>query len=160
MNFTKDLPPEVARSPNTPPDDSRDPKTIRRDAGALLRDAEYRLTRKAIEMAEAGNPNVLLSLLERIYPKQRTLDVELTELCRADDAEFALKEIIKAVSSGQIALSEGKTLTTLVEALARALDATDRRTVSANLERRIKSVEATLVSLLDALRGPPQPPRP
>jgi hypothetical protein len=71
-------------------------------------------------MAEAGNPNVLLSLLERIYPKQRTLDVELTELCRADDAEFALKEIIKAVSGGQIVLSEGKTLTTLVEALARA----------------------------------------
>ena len=47
---------------------------------ALLKEAEEDLLRKAIEMAKAGDGPMLKFLLDRILPKERSIQVELPKL--------------------------------------------------------------------------------
>src|SRR6185369_2967064 len=72
-------------------------------AEALLRNEELELVRKAIEMAKAGDAQMLKFLLDRILPKERSVDVDLPPIDRASDAADALRAIIQAVSAGRIA---------------------------------------------------------
>jgi hypothetical protein len=47
---------------------------------ALLKEAEEKLLRKAIEIAEAGDVPMLKFLLDRTLPKERSIHVELPKL--------------------------------------------------------------------------------
>ena len=67
-------------------------------AEALLRNEELELVRKAIEMAKAGDAQMLKFLLDRILPKERSVDVDLPPIDGASDAADALRAIIHAVS--------------------------------------------------------------
>ena len=60
---------------------------------ALLKEAEEELLRKAIEMAKAGDGPMLKFLLDRILPKERSIQVELPKLLVASDAVDALGRI-------------------------------------------------------------------
>jgi len=55
-------------------------------AQALLEGEEVELVRKAIELAKAGDVQMLKFLLDRILPKERPVHVDLPVMDRADDA--------------------------------------------------------------------------
>jgi hypothetical protein len=74
-------------------------------AQALLKGEEVELVRKAIELAKAGDVQMLKFLLDRILPKERPVHVDLPVMERADDAVDALGAIVNTVGTGQIAPS-------------------------------------------------------
>jgi hypothetical protein len=121
-----------------------DRETTSRTTDALLKEAEYRLTRRGLELAE-DNVQVLLFFLERIHPKDRPININLPEVSCDYDALDAFRELLKAIASGQILGREAKVIATVLESYARALK-------DNNLESRIKALEATDRALLSALR--------
>jgi hypothetical protein len=113
-------------------------------AQALLEGEEVELVRKAIELAKAGDVQMLKFLLDRILPKERSVRVDLPAMERASDAVDALGAIIDAVGSGRIAPSEGSALASLVAAYARTINVED-------LELRLDVVERKLQRTLDSV---------
>src|SRR5215475_6828592 len=79
-------------------------------AEALLRGEETELVRKAIELAKGGDVQMLKFLLDRILPKERSIQVDVPHMVAASDAVEALRAIIESVSTGQIAPHEGVSL--------------------------------------------------
>jgi hypothetical protein len=88
-------------------------------AEALLKSEETELVRKAIELAKAGDVQMLKFLLDRILPKARSVCVDLPPMDHASDAIDAIGKIIEAAGTGQIAPTEAATLASLLEASAR-----------------------------------------
>jgi hypothetical protein len=109
-------------------------------AEVLLKGEEVELVRKAIELAKAGDTQMLKFLLDRILPKERSVRVDLPSMERADDAVDALGAIINAVGTGQIASSEAAALATLVAAYARTINVYE-------LESRLDKIERDLIRL-------------
>jgi hypothetical protein len=107
---------------------------------ALLKEAEEKLLRKAIEIAQAGDVPMLKFLLDRILPKERSIHVELPKLFVASDAVDALGAIVDRVANGQIAPYEAASLATLIDGYARAFKVED-------LELRLDSLERELQKL-------------
>jgi hypothetical protein len=103
-------------------------------AEALLKGEEVELVRKAIELAKAGDTQMLKFLLDRILPKERSVRVDLPQMERADDAVDALGADINAVGAGQIAPSEAAPLATLILAYARTINVHE-------LESRLDKIE-------------------
>jgi hypothetical protein len=95
--------------------------------------------RKAIELAKAGDVQMLKFLLNRILPKERSIRIELPSLDRSSDAVDALVTVIDAVGSGQIAPSEGSALASLVAAYARLIDIAKFEQRLENTEKQLKS---------------------
>src|SRR5437868_8996912 len=91
-------------------------------AEALLKGEEVELVRKAIELAKAGDTQMLKFLLDRILPKERSVRVDLPAMERPDDAAGSLGAIIDALGTGQIAPSEAAALASLVATRARILN--------------------------------------
>jgi len=88
-------------------------------AQALLRGEEVELVRKAIELAKAGDIQMLKFLLDRILPRDRPLQLNLPVMENASDAPDVLAAVTEAVGAGQIAPSEASALATLVGTYAR-----------------------------------------
>ena len=55
-------------------------------AEALLKGEEVELVQKAIELAKAGDTQMLKFLLDRILPKERSVRVDLPEMDCSSDA--------------------------------------------------------------------------
>jgi hypothetical protein len=115
-------------------------------AEALLRDEEIELVRKAIEMAKAGDAQMLKFLLDRILPKERSVRVDLPPIDHASDAVDAVGAIIEAVATGQIAPNEGSALATLVATYARTIN-------DAKVELRLDDIEKRQKEIQDALEN-------
>jgi hypothetical protein len=115
-------------------------------AEALLRDEEIELVRKAIEMAKAGDAQMLKFLLDRILPKERSVRVDLPPIDHASDAVDAVGAIIEAVATGQIAPNEGSALATLVATYARTVN-------DAKVELRLDDIEKRQKEIQDALEN-------
>jgi hypothetical protein len=111
-------------------------------ADALLKGEEVELVRKAIELAKAGDTQMLKFLLDRLLPKERSVRVELPEVDRSSDALDALAAVINAVGTGQISPSEATALASLVGAYARLISV-------AELEERLDNMERELSDLRD-----------
>jgi hypothetical protein len=109
-------------------------------AEALLKGEEEELVRKAIELAKAGDTQMLKFLLDRILPKDRSVRIEIPEMQRADDAVDALGAIINAATNGEIAPSEAAAFASLVAVYARTIEAAD-------LESRLETIEKDLKDL-------------
>jgi hypothetical protein len=101
--------------------------------------------RKAIELAKAGDTQMLKFLLDRILPKERSVRVELPAMEYAYDAVDALGAIIDAVGTGRIAPSEAAALANLVAVYARTIDVAD-------LESRLETIEKDLKDLKRILK--------
>jgi hypothetical protein len=127
-----------------PEENNSDGETTPRTADALLKEAEYRLTRRGIELAE-DNVQLLLFFLERIHPKDRPININLPEVSCDLDALDAFRGLLKAIAGGQILGRDAKVIAALLESYARALK-------DNNLDSRIKALEATDRALLAALR--------
>jgi hypothetical protein len=104
---------------------------------ALLEDEAEALTRKAVELAIAGDTTALRLALERIAPPRRDAPVPfaLAPMNSAADAAAAMASILDAVASGDVTPGEGSSLAALVEQYRKTLETTE-------LEARIATLEA------------------
>lgn len=95
------------------------------------------LTRKAIDMALAGDTVAMRLCLERLASpvKDRPISVALPALAGANDAPKAMAVIVAAMSAGEVTPAEAAAIAGVVE--------TYRRTVeTAEIERRLAVLEA------------------
>jgi hypothetical protein len=117
-------------------------------AQALLEGEEVELVRKGIELAKAGDVQMLKFLLDRILPKERSVRVDLPAMDCAVDAVDALGAIIDAVGSGRISPSEGSALASLVAAYARTINVQDLELRLDNMEKKLDESLFTLENKL------------
>jgi hypothetical protein len=103
----------------------RGSKNRRSAISAALLGEEQVLVGKAVELAKAGDTQMLKFLLDRILPRDRAVKVELPKMEYAGDAVEALGSIAQAMSEGKISPSEGAALAAVVNSYARAIDIAD-----------------------------------
>jgi hypothetical protein len=116
-------------------------------AEALLRAEEEELVRKAIEMAKAGDAQMLKFLLDRILPKDRSVEIDLPPMSRALDAVNVLETITEAVGAGRIAPSEAVALQGLVMARARIMSEAELMSRLEDVEQRQNKFQQDLQNL-------------
>ena len=104
---------------------------------ALLDGEAEALTRKAIDLALAGDGAALRLCLERIAPPRRDAPVafNLPPMQSAADAAAAAGAVLEAVALGDLTPTEGAHVMALVETFRRTLEATE-------LEARLTALEA------------------
>jgi len=127
-------------NPSGRPQGSRNKTTLAVEA--LLGGEAEGLTRKAIEIALAGDIGALKLCLERIAPvrKDREVAFSLGNLETATDVSAALSDILRAVSEGQITHLEG-------EIISRVLDAKHEAIATVDYEQRIMALEIFMKDL-------------
>ena len=103
---------------------------------ALLEGEGEALTRKAIEMALAGDSVALRLCLDRIAPPRRDSPVTfpLPRMTTAHDAAQAAGAVLDAVSMGELTPIEAIQIMGLVDSFRRALEITEMETRIAALE--------------------------
>ncbi len=109
-------------------------------ADALLEGEQEELLRKAIELAKAGDPQMLKFFLDRILPKERPVKIDLPPLENHRDLTPVYTAILQAVARGEVAPNEGSALMALVANLARFID-------DADVEARLRRLETELNDL-------------
>ncbi len=109
--------PGQSGNPSGRPRGSRNRTTLA--AQALLDGEGEKLTRKAIDMAHAGDTVCLRLCLDRILPprRERVVTLDLPDIAGADVAP-ALAAIIKATASGELTPTEAKSLSDMIAAYA------------------------------------------
>ncbi|MBY9067623.1 hypothetical protein K1X12_11990 [Hyphomonas sp. WL0036] len=103
---------------------------------ALIDGEGEALTRKAIDMALAGDTVALRLCLERLAPPRKDAPVRFTlpPMEGAENAAEAMGAILASVASGDLAPSEATSLAGLVEVYRKTLETTE-------LEARLKALE-------------------
>ncbi|MGE5548416.1 MAG: DUF5681 domain-containing protein [Solirubrobacterales bacterium] len=127
--------PGQSGNPNGKPKGARNHAT--RAVLALLDGDADSLTRKAIDMALAGDTTALRLCLERLAPpaRDKAISLPLPPVTSAEDASKAMAAVVAAMAAGDITPSEAAAVAGVVE--------TYRRTVeTADIERRIAELEA------------------
>ena len=107
--------PGQSGNPDGRPKGSRNLATF---AALELLDGEAEaLSRKAVEMALAGDVQALRMCLERIVPPRKDSPVNFTlpDMVQAADTSQAMAGIVRAVSEGELTPTEGATVAGLVE---------------------------------------------
>ena len=97
-------------------------------AAQLLLDGEATaLSRKAVELALAGDPTALRLCLDRtVAPRRdRAVELALPPINSAADILGAIKVVADAVGRGGITPGEGFALSQMIESFLRAIDASD-----------------------------------
>lgn len=103
----------------------------------LLEGEGEALTRRAVEMALAGDTTALRLCMERIASpvKERPLPpMDLPRLDKASDAPLAVAAVMSALGEGALTPSEAKAVVDLVEAWRKTIE-------TADLEQRIQRLE-------------------
>ena len=127
-----------------PPGNPGKPKGTRHKATqaiqALLDGEGEALTRKAIELALAGDATALRLCLDRLLPalRERPIAVELPPLNSGQDAVAASAALLAAVSVGEIAPGEAREVGTLLELHLKAVAQHELEVRLAELEARQK----------------------
>ena len=103
---------------------------------ALIDGEGEALTRKAIEMALAGDTVALRLCLERLAPPRKDAPVrfELPPMQGAENAAAAMGAILASVASGDLTPSEATSLAGLVDVYRKTLETTE-------LETRLRALE-------------------
>jgi len=107
-----------------------------RAALALLDGETEALTRKAVDLALAGDTVALRLCLERIAPprKDSPVQFDLPRMETARDAATAAGAVLDAVADGELTPTEGAHVMGLIEAFRRTLETTE-------LEARVAALE-------------------
>jgi hypothetical protein len=108
-------------------------------AAEVLLDGEAEtLTRKAIEMAKAGNVHALRLCLDRIAPprKSRKVAFDLPLIESTADLAPAFSAVIGAMAAGELAPDEAMTIAGVLELKRKAIETIE-------IERRLSAIEAT-----------------
>lgn len=103
---------------------------------AILEGEAEALTRKAVELAQAGDMTALRLCLDRLAPvrRDRPVTFDLPPIESIEDLTKATKAILVAVAAGELTPSEAAELGRLVDAHAKAIEVTD-------LHRRLEVLE-------------------
>ena len=106
---------------------------------ALLEGEGEALTRKAIELAKAGDMQALRLCLDRLVPPRKDSPVafDLPEMKTINDAVPAMGALVKAVGQGELTPTEAGELTKMVQAFAKIIE-------TAELEERVRTLEETI----------------
>jgi hypothetical protein len=119
------------------------PKGVRHKATlaaeALLEGEAEALSRKAVQLALAGDVSALRLCLDRIIParKDRPVNFALPKMTEAKDAVAASAAIVAAVAAGELTPTEAAELAKVVDGYARTLQAVE-------FEERLLKLEKTL----------------
>lgn len=108
-------------------------------AEALLDGEAEKLTRKAIDKAMEGDPQVLRLCIERILPvrKERRVKFDLGKVQAAADHPAAQGRIAAAVAGGELTPGEGLALSNMLDAQRRSLETTVLAERLAKIEERL-----------------------
>ena len=119
-------------NPRGRPVGSHNKKTLA--AAVLLEGESEALTRKAVELALAGDPTALRLCIERILPpcRERAVRFELPPIENAADVSVAMNAVTAALARGIITPGEAERIANVVETFARAIDTTKRREFAVN----------------------------
>ncbi|MEM9059018.1 MAG: DUF5681 domain-containing protein [Pseudomonadota bacterium] len=103
----------------------------------LLEGEAEGLTRKAVELALAGDVTALRLCLERICPVRKDAPISFSapEMNTASDAVQAMGQVLEQVSSGDLTPDEAKSVAALIERFRKAYETEE-------LESRISALEA------------------
>src|ERR1700736_4189956 len=117
------------------PAGARNKKTLA--AAVLLEGEAEALTRKAVDLALAGDPTAMRLCIERILPpcRERTVKFVLPPIESAADIAPAMKAVTSALAAGVITPGEAATIAAVVDTFVRAIETSD-------FERRLQLVEA------------------
>jgi len=121
-------------NPGGRPRGARDATTVALEA--LLDGEAEALTRKAVELALAGDIQALRIYLDRILPtrKDRPVTFALPPINAAQDAATTVSAVLAAVSSGEITPTEAAEISKLIEVYVRAFE-------TAELAERLERLE-------------------
>jgi hypothetical protein len=103
---------------------------------ALLEGEAEALSRKAVEMALAGDGVALRLCLDRIAPPRKDSPVQfpMPRMANAHDAAQAAGAVLEAVAGGELTPVEGAQVMGLVDSFRRTLEVTELETRVAALE--------------------------
>ena len=106
---------------------------------ALLEGEAEALSRKAVEMALAGDSVALRLCLDRLAPARKDSPVQfpLPRMTTARDAAQAAGAVLEAVSEGDLTPAEGAQVMALVDSYRRMLEVTE-------LEARVAALEGAI----------------
>jgi hypothetical protein len=126
--------PGASGNPSGRPAGSRNRVTLAMDE--LLDGEADALTRKAIDMAKAGDTVAMRLCLDRLAPprKDRPITFALPKLETAADAKEAVAALIAAVAAGEMTPSEAGDVCRLIDGFAGILKVTD-------IEARLEALE-------------------
>jgi len=95
------------------------------------------LTRRAVELAAAGDSTALKLCLERILAprRERVVEFELPPIKSAADIARAMGAVAAAVAQGALTPGEAESLAQIVDTFMRAIDTSD-------FDRRLQALEA------------------
>ncbi|MCE3232433.1 MAG: hypothetical protein K0R98_690 [Rickettsiaceae bacterium] len=126
-------------NPNGKPKGARNKTTLA--IQELLDGESETITRKAIELAKAGDMTAIRLVMERILParKDSPITFEMPVINKLNDIVAAVGAVIKAVSDGEITPSEGQSITAMVENLRRSIETLELEQKLEHLESLIKS---------------------
>ena len=127
--------PGQSGNPRGRPVGSRHKTTLAVDA--LLDGEAETITRKAVELAKAGDTVALRLCLDRLAPvrKDRPVTFALPKIETTADLPKASAALLEAVASGELTPSEAAELGKLVEAHMKAIELTDVQTRLEALEQ-------------------------
>jgi hypothetical protein len=110
---------------------------VTRAMESLLEGEGESLTRKAIDLALAGDATALRLCMDRLLPalRERPIAVELPPLGSPKDAVAASAALLQAVAAGDVAPGEGRELGKLIESHVKALEVHE-------IETRLSALEA------------------
>ncbi len=114
--------PKSSGNPAGRPKGSRNRTTLA--AQALLDGEAEALTRKAIELALAGDPVALRLCLERILPRreERLVELPLPEVETDEEVTSAMAAVIQAVGAGILMPGEAETMSRILETQSKLIN--------------------------------------
>jgi hypothetical protein len=123
-------------NPTGKPKGARNRTTLAMEA--LLDGEAEAITRKAADLAKAGDMAAIRLCFDRLYPprRDRHIQFELPPIKSAADASQAAAAIVEAVASGELTPTEASDLSRVVAAYASTLEAAD-------FDARLKKLEAS-----------------
>ena len=110
-------------------------------ADALLEGEQEELVRKGIELAKAGDPQMLKFFLDRILPKERPVKIDLPPIEHRRDLIAAYAAIAQAVGAGELAPGEGSAVAALLASIAKFIDDAEVEARLCSLEKELKYLQ-------------------
>ena len=113
-------------------------------AEALLDGEAETITKKAIELAKAGDLTAIRLCLERILPvrKCRPLNLNLPKVDGPNDILRAVNAVLAAVATGKITTDEADGLLRTVEAARKAIETEEVHRELDELQKRLELIGA------------------
>lgn len=127
-------------NPKGRPKGARNKATIA--AEALMDGDASAITKKAIELAKAGDLTAIKLCLERILPprKSRPLQVSVPKIEKTEDVLKAVNAVLLALSNGKVNIEEAEALLRTVEVARKAMETEEMQREIDEIEQRLEAL--------------------